>query len=407
MQVFDEINKKFIAASNSKRTVVDVRNGTIIYGYVPKGSEIVTFAYIANDYYDGSYELLKDKLIYSNRCGVYMLKANMSLEDIINNSYRMGRGDFPYSFSRKYEAIENFDIFDNKQKILNPEVFLISKYFKYTFGLEFETSMGYVPERICYRDGLIPLRDGSISGLEYSTVVLNGNNGLCLLKQQLNSLKEYTAFDKECSLHIHMGNFPLEPGAIFNVYKIFYSLQEYIAILVPPLTFRGEKYKGNGKNYCKRLEIYRDFDEMYLRLVGVPFFGDLMQPHPKDLSRSSKWHVDTRYYAVNFINMLCYSVNKTIEFRFLRPTYNFNKILVWLAIFNAILEYAERGLPIPSRDKLRNIIIKIYDDPEIRNFVLEGIYKLSVLTSLQDNNGDLIGRDINFEDKLFNDGGYN
>ncbi len=293
MQVFDEINKKFISTSKAKRTVVDICNDTIVYGYVPKDSEMVTFRYI-DSYFEGSYELLKDKLVYSNLRGVYMLKNHMSLEDIINNSYLMGRGDFPYSFSRKYEAVENFDIFYNKQKILNPEEFPISNYFKYTFGLEFETSMGYIPERICYRDGLIPLRDGSIHGLEYSTVVLKGNDGLSLLKQQLNSLKEYTAFDKECSLHIHMGNFPLEPGAIFNAYKIFYSIQENIALLVPPLTFRGDKYKENGKNYCKLLERYEDFDKMYLHLVGVPFFGDLMQPHPKDLSRSSKWHIDTR-----------------------------------------------------------------------------------------------------------------
>ena len=121
--------------------------------------------------------------------------------------------------------------------------YTLSKYLKYTFGLEFETSMGYIPEDICFRDGLIPLRDGSISGLEYSTVVLNGNDGLSLLKQELESLKEYTAFNKECSLHIHLGGFPLDPNAIIRAQTLCRLLEKDISQLVPSLTFRSSEYE--------------------------------------------------------------------------------------------------------------------------------------------------------------------
>jgi hypothetical protein len=60
-----------------------------------------------------------------------------------------------------------------------------------------------------YELGLIPLRDGSITGIEFSTVVLQGNEGLNLLKQQVEALNANTIFDKDCSLHIHFGGLNL------------------------------------------------------------------------------------------------------------------------------------------------------------------------------------------------------
>ena len=45
----------------------------------------------------------------------------------------------------------------------------------YTFGIEFETAGGFLPQHRLYELGLIPLRDGSITGIEFATVVLKGN----------------------------------------------------------------------------------------------------------------------------------------------------------------------------------------------------------------------------------------
>lgn len=108
------------------------------------------------------------------------------------------------------------------------------------------------------------------------------------------------------------------------------------------------------------------------------------------------------YYWVNFINAICYKVNKTIEFRLLRPTYNFEKISIWLCIFSAILQFAERYQdPESYRNlSLANVIEVIYP-PEIASYVIEGITKLSILTINQANNGDNIGNDIEFENSLF------
>ena len=140
----------------------------------------------------------------------------MSKKDAIFAKYCRGR-NFPYHFRKEYEAVNNLETFKDRQKVRYDFEFPIENFIKYSFGLEFETSNGIIPEEICFADGLIPLRDGSISGNEYSTVVLQGHKGFNLLYQQLETLRKYTRFDKECSLHIHFGGFPLEPkrGAQF------------------------------------------------------------------------------------------------------------------------------------------------------------------------------------------------
>ena len=87
------------------------------------------------------------------------------------------------------------------------------------------------------------------------------------------------------------------------------------------------------------------------------------------------------YYWVNFINLICYKVNKTIEFRLLRPTYNFNKIKLWLYIFNAILMYAEDiNAPIPRTVRLKSVLTKVYPD-SILDYLLTGVQKLKILST--------------------------
>ena len=405
MQVVDEISGKKYSMSSCHLVVVKHLPGMLVYGYTRRRETIVSILACVNgeiDSYFGDYELLKDVLVYSSSKGCYISTVDYPVENFLVEQYQKGMGRFPYTFSRRYEAIESFNIFEGRQKVINPESFDITPYLHYTFGLEFETSMGYVPENLCFRDGLIPLRDGSISGLEYSTVVLGGDEGLSLLKQQVKTLKKYTAFNKECSLHIHLGGFPLNPDAIYRAYLICKSLEEEIEHMVPPLTFKSGQYKENGKDYCMKLRTYRNFNQMYEHLVGRRFFGSFTQPHPLDLNREAKWRIPTRYYAVNFINLLCYNVNKTIEFRFLRPTYQFNKILLWLTIFNAILKYAEDITNMQSYRgvSLGDVIRHVYP-AEIANKVWNGVTRLRILVTNQVSNGDYIGRDIEFEDELF------
>lgn len=300
MQVFDEIDNKFKDARLCRRVVVGHLPGQIIIGYVNRSAKTEDILFYEKDRgiskFTAYREKLEDLLVFSNAKGYYMSRVDVPRSVLTKEMHTKGIGRFPYNIDRRYEACESFRQFDGKQEVVNPDKsYSLANYLKYSFGLEFETSQGYVPEDLCYRDGLIPLRDGSISGIEYSTVVLSGNEGIALLEQQLESLKKYTDFNKECSLHIHFGGFPLSREKIFNLYQLCKSLEEEISNLVPRYTFTTCKYKANGKDYCKRLSSYRNFEQMYEHLVGRKFLGDFTQPHPNDIRREAKWRIPTRW----------------------------------------------------------------------------------------------------------------
>lgn len=214
---------------------------------------------------------------------------------------------------------------------------------KYSFGLEFETCCGYVPMHECLDKGLIPLRDGSIAGIEYVTIPFSGSEGISRLKSVVDILRETTAFDKECALHIHFGGFPVKEDKIYALYKLLYGLQQPMNYMFGwDWAYNTQRYKRNEKNYCSSLPYLNSFEELYSYLVGRPYFGNLYQPHPYDLENHSKWNIRSRYYMCNFINMLCFNKAKTIEFRFLRPTYHWGVIQFWIYLFNNILQYAEQ-----------------------------------------------------------------
>lgn len=406
MQVFDEITRRWVNSRNCVRIIIQQLPEQIIFGYTSKPDRVVKVL-ITNskgnvNYFETDLNLYKGELLYSKRRGVYFSPIHCNEDFILTEQLVKGFGDFPYILTRRYEAVENFDAFNGKQEIKDHEtLYPLAKYLKYTFGLEFETSQGYVPEDICYRDGLIPLRDGSITGPEYSTVVLKGGEGLSLLHQQVETLKEYTNFNKECSLHVHLGGYPLKPDTIYNLYLVCRSIEAELEGILPYLTFKSSKYKDNGKDYCKKLAWYNSFEEMYLHLVRRQFFGSFTQAHPDDKERKRKWNIPTRYYWCNFINALCYQVNKTIEFRFLRPTYNFKKILLWLYIFNGILRFAEEYY-IPENPVDLTIIMNTCYPPDLAKELCLGIKKLWALSVNQSNNGDHIGAEVWMEEGLFN-----
>ena len=405
MQVYDEVTKTWKNYRTCRKIVLDNSSGIIEFGYTSKPERILKILLLSNrhqEIYETDPELFKGKLLFSKRRGMYFSPVGFSDDFITNEILIKGYGDFPYALTREYEAIENFDTFKGRQIIEDSSTqYFLSKYFNYTFGLEFETSIGYVPEDICYRDGLIPLRDGSITAPEYSTVILKGNEGISLLHQQIKTLKEYTNFNKECALHVHLGDYPLNAEKIFNLYRVCRYLEAELCSILPKFTFDSGQYKANGKDYCKKLPRYSSFEKMYEGLVGRKFLGSFTQAHPNDKERKRKWNIPTRYYWCNFINALCYQVNKTIEFRFLRPTYNFKKILLWLYIFNAILKYSEEYFN-ETVVSIRHILRTCYPK-ELATELCCGVDRLVVLTANQTSNGDLIGADVWMEDELFND----
>ena len=395
--VLDYFTEQYVIVDDCIRFINNVVDEILVYDYTVDTSQLLRIRTVNGvEFYNKN--VFKDSFIFDQRSGYYILKDTLQPKELIRCKYNLNTY-YNYDFPKTYEARENFYVFKDKQYLVNPEVnFKLSNYLPYTFGLEFETAIGTIPEDICFRDGLIPLRDGSITGNEYSTVVLQGNYGLNLLKQQLDTLKNTTCFDKNCALHIHIGGFKLDPKVIWNIYNTCLYLQTQLTAILPENTFRTSEYKNTGKDYCKLLPTFTSFDTFYKGMVSYPYFGDLFQPHPKDKERLRKWNIDKRYFWVNFINALCYNSGKTIEFRFLRTTYNLNKIVFWLYIFNAIIWLAEQDI---CASTLNDLIIKAYPS-DISELLSNNIIKVGICTTIQQRLNDKIGERTDIEDFVFN-----
>ena len=318
--------------------VVRINGDYLEYGYFSlNGKEI----FVRTE--DGTYPLLDNTMLeyayFDGSNGYYILKQPF-VKGKEERNLKFGRGRFPYSFEQKYEAIHNFNKFENSQYLVDKEIDFgyCKKYLPYTFGLEFETSSGFIPEDICLRDGLIPLRDGSIGGLEYSTVVLKGNLGMNMLKQQISTLDKYTLFDKECSLHFHIGCPVVTKSFVWNLYVLLVIFQNELPKYVPAWTFESNRYKATRKNYCSKIPRAENFDQWYNFIAGQSYEGSLKIPHRNDPERSHKWNVHSRYFDFNFVNLMCYESPKTLEFRFLRPTYEFAEIETWLIVFMTLIQ---------------------------------------------------------------------
>lgn len=119
------------------------------------------------------------------------------------------------------------------------------------------------------------------------------------------------------------------------------------------------------------------------------------------------------YVWANVMNLLCYKTGKTIEFRFLRPTYNLHKILLWMYVFNAILIYAENlSKTITATNEkyiirkirtnftgLSGIIHSVYPN-EVAEKIMDEMQLLSFVVCNQESNHDYIGATIDLENSV-------
>ena len=353
-EIFDNYNRENVTIHNRNKNAYTY--GIVDYNPIDKSVTMGWFLKVLRenifmDAQDGNgpifainKKIFGDDLYFNNVKGFYMIKRkDRGIQGDIH--LLKGTGAFPYSLSRNYDAESSMKQFRNLEDI--PEVFRrdYKNLIKYTFGIEYETCGGYIPQDACYAHGLIPLRDGSISGVEYATTVLDKDLGFERIVKQMELLNQYTAFDRNCSLHIHFGNYPVTREAIMALYTLSTFIQDDILEYIPAYSFDTRHYKSSGKDYCKRLSReYQTFEDFYTFISDKTAYyaGSLEQDHPKDPHKESKWQVKSRYHWLNFVNMCFYKGPKTVEFRMLRPTHNSNKLIFWIFFFNAMMLFAEK-----------------------------------------------------------------
>lgn len=270
-----------------------------------------------------------------------------------------------YGELTQYGVEDNKDKFEETVRIYNEQSVSYSKEVKRyarflegrTFGIEYETKQGFVPQRILSRCGLIPLRDGSLhGGVELTSIPLEGAKGLQITSTTCNELSKRCSVDKDCSLHIHFGT--LKENRLFTValYQLGRRIQEEMLQMFP--YYKTDHTGIKEKNYCQKLRplttkllpkktdkesFGKYIDYYYTRIMTFLLEGSAPDrnynhdnaAHPVQ----QKWNRTSRYYWMNFLPLLL-SPRRTVEFRLHQGTLSPIKTINWLFMCNAILSYA-------------------------------------------------------------------
>ena len=320
---------------------------TLVYNMKPGPS--VTIETVMNerimqfaDYTEGTNGIFySEKIKYSSSIAIQVKSKALTTrkEETYNFPYVYGSAPLIPSFVKKFQLSAKDISFSNSYSNLLP----------YTFGFEFETNTGVIPERYLFRNGLIACRDGSISGFEYVTIPLGGDVGLESLKRDCDKLQKFCSIDNQQSVHIHLGGFKKSIPNIVALYRLITLIQNELYSLFPANYVHTSAFKR--RDYCSPLPPISGltkgsnaaFEYIFEALGGVDFSGKLSdEEHPLDRSGQHKWNVDPRYRICNFVPII-WGDRKTIEFRVHVPTFNFDKISYWLFICSAILAYTENN----------------------------------------------------------------
>lgn len=303
----------------------------------------------------------REELSTGNYYHISLLPAKkFNIIKIPNKEYKFSLPYDSKGITDKHLEIYN-NLYDSKVSI---EVENLSHVLEdLTFGLEFETVAGYLPERITNKLGLIPLRDGSIPGLEYVTVPLKEAKGLQTVIDITKELEKRTKYDYKCSLHLHLGNIPRTSEFILAFFKITLHLQNELFTLFP--IYKKYNLGIKNKNYSKPYPIFKLLNKIdpvitsenitknfnvlmdYFLNKDPGYFSqnyknDLnnVDYHPDDKSGNQKWNIRNRYYFHNFIPLI-FGNKQTIEFRIHTPTYDVNKIFMFLLINSCLVNFTK------------------------------------------------------------------
>ena len=362
------IKEYVILNDNLLQGVVDVADGNLIIGYFNNNTKYSKIT----DKNGKSHWLYNVEIFNNNKEYREHLSTGNFYHISTLQAWKFNKIEFPnknYKYSLPYDSkgiIGNN--LKNYNENYNPEISQNIKNYaplleNLSFGLEFETTKGHIPDRVLNQYGLIPLRDGSISGIEYVTVPMEGEKGLQCTADILKELKKRTSYsDKTCSLHLHLGNIPRTKEFILAFFKVGMKIQDEMFQMFP--LYKKYNYHIKNKNYSAPLPTFeilsqldpiidsRNIDEnfgiLYKYLsMGQDFksVGNNLEnvlSHPADPNGNQKWNVKTRYYLYNILPLI-FGNKQTIEFRIHTPTYDVNKILPFIFMNSLIVNFVIRN----------------------------------------------------------------
>jgi hypothetical protein len=255
----------------------------------------------------------------------------------------------------------------------------------YTFGVEIETSNGFLTDHELAKVGLCSMGDNSILGNEYITQALHGDVGAKILKDQAAMVNSRCVVDDTCSIHVHVGGWDhkkvITPnfGVRFAVNSISLGCQieEDLFKTQPPSRSPWKKHchtitKSGGDYSGDYSKISMD---NYKALLGSYVFGRQIDKDINSMATVSRW-ATPRYKWLNLRNAVSQTNIKTIELRIFAPTTVYDKIMQAVRIamaFTWFIENQERRI-LEGGVSLEEVITTAYKNKSrVRDEVLEYI----------------------------------
>lgn len=308
-------------------------------------------------------ELLKEKLQVTSisrcdKCSAYIFYNDDDIEFDSSCKCSSCNTTLGGKFENNRKNVTTSILGDESKSVILP--------FDRTFGIELESKEALKANKLIAKVAFNPVGDGSISGLEYVSEVLQGDEGLAEIKHFLRSINGKAPTYSQAGYHLHMGIDESEIN-IYSIKKILatYSLFEDLLFAMQPPSRRGNHYCQNiselFKNKFKEIGTIERFLEK--RITLDEFMSKLYNGRPSE--RSSKYH-DTRYIWVNLHSVF---YRGTLEIRNHSATFNYKKIKNWILINQAILNKA-LGMSLPEVKEL------YYNTPNNLSSKLEVLYSL-------------------------------
>lgn len=428
---YDYETLSYVVLENSilTRGVVDINpDGSYVYGYFTRNllKNCIYVNYNKGDHiYFINEELAKKaNLAEIEGNNVFMNKTDI---DKYKDKFKNKPSEGTYTLKRYYNSSHQIPEilaltrrwYRNNPELSKPLIPYGKLLDNYSWGIEFETSRGNIPERYLMREGLIRLRDGSITGDEFTTVPFTGLDGVNRTIRCAQLLNKHCTIDSNCSTHIHIGGFLVNEETVWAIYVTALALESELYSLFHAGVKNTSLYKR--QDYCNPLHrvsvnlnntVSEKIHALYTYLSQGHTFQGFGLEHPNNPNpgeRESKWHVNTRYTGISLIPVM-FGNRGTVEFRMHIATLNYQKVLNWLFITKAIIhyavsnssslsEYTPRKLPQIS---LQDILYYNYkENPEFFAYLVSYIEKRKELVARMNSIGDISGSTELAEDSTF------
>jgi len=243
--------------------------------------------------------------------------------------------------------------------------YLITEGKRNTFGVEIETSGGYMPRNIYKYLNMKAVRDGSILGKEYVSGVLKGDSGFHHLHLICNEIAKRCTIDASCSVHVHIGDIKFTKEYVVLAYLLGMKLEKEIFSFLPP-SRRGNIYCQTISKIAMSLNPHMSYNEYKIeidRIYREIFFkiaaGDLSESYNKKYNhkRGARCGYDQstpRYWWLNFVPAITNTRNGvpnekgeinsyTLELRCHGGSLNFKKIKNWVKFVMAFTSFVDNN----------------------------------------------------------------